>query len=246
MCGNVSNELSQSCEKLTEAGSRMPIATTFRCGKAKSNSASFWSSRSEHVQRKLNCTHGLEDLSSCMRTKCSGRTAMSWASRGTVRRNGRHGQHSFCWRTSSIASVPCVITKKEGVVSLYRKTRKKVFVQCLLHRAPRLVGCSCKKETVFSIIIDRCAQRPHLAYINKKRTRTENSRSFFFRNRRYFNKQENAITATSQHHPCSCALRSRTTSPTSFWNSFLALLVVPPIASSPSSDPCAQTWECET
>ena len=114
-----------SCEKLTEAGSRMPIATTFRCGKAKSNSASFWSSRSEYVQRKLNFTHGLEDLSSCMRTKCSGRTAMSWASRCTVRRNGRHGQHSFCWRTPSIASVPCVITKKEGVVSLYRKTRKK-------------------------------------------------------------------------------------------------------------------------
>ena len=40
----------------------MPIATTFRCGKANSNSASFWSSRSEHVQRKLNFTHGLEDL----------------------------------------------------------------------------------------------------------------------------------------------------------------------------------------
>ena len=43
-------------------GSRMPIATTFRCGKANSNGASFWSSRSEHVQRKLNFTHGLEDL----------------------------------------------------------------------------------------------------------------------------------------------------------------------------------------
>ena len=117
--------------KLTEAGSRMPIATTFRCGKANSNRASFWSSRSEHVQRKLNCTHGLEDLSSCLRTKCSGWTAMSWASRGTVRRNGRHGQHSFYWRTSSIASVHC-ITKKEGVVSLYWKTRKKkcLFMVC--------------------------------------------------------------------------------------------------------------------
>ena len=113
-------------------GSRMPIATTFRCGKANSNSASFWSSRSEHVQRKLNFTHGLEDLSFCMRTKCSGRTAMSWASRCTVRRNVRHGQHSFCWRSSWIASVPCVITKKEGVVSLYRKTRKKkcLFMVC--------------------------------------------------------------------------------------------------------------------
>ena len=147
MCGNISRETAlvgfSSCEKLTEAGSKMPIATAFRCGKANSNRASFWSPRSEHVQRKLNFTHGLEDLSSCIRTKCSGRTAMSWASRCTVRRHVRHGHHSFCWRTLWIErlnvmdSVPCT-TKKEGVVSLYRE--KKVFVHGLLQRAPRLMG----------------------------------------------------------------------------------------------------------
>jgi len=103
----------------------MPIATAFRCEKTGSNRASFWSSRSTSRGSFILRTAWKISLStsSCMRSKCS--TAMSWASRCIVRRNGRQGQHSFCWRTSSIASVPCVITKKEGVVSLYRKTRKK-------------------------------------------------------------------------------------------------------------------------
>ena len=120
----------------------MPIATAFRCGKAGSISASFWSSRGTSRGSLVWRTAWKISLStsSCMRTKCS--TVMPWAFRGTVKKNGRHGQHSFCWRTSSIVSVPCT-TKKEGVVSLYRKTRKKkCLFMGLLQRAPRLVGSS--------------------------------------------------------------------------------------------------------
>ena len=118
----------------------MPIATAFRCGKAGSISASFRSSRGTSRGSLILRTAWKISFStsSCMRTK----TVMPWAFRGTVRRNGRHGQHSFCWRTSSIVSVPCT-TKKEGVVSLYRKTRKKkCLFMGLLQRAPRLVGSS--------------------------------------------------------------------------------------------------------
>ena len=122
----------------------MPIATPFDVGKLARLAlhSGAQGARPEEVLLLRTAWKISFSTSSCMRTKCSGRTAMSWASRGTVRRNGRHGQPSFCWRTSSIASVPST-TKKEGVVSLYRKTRKKkVFVHGLLQRAPRLVGCS--------------------------------------------------------------------------------------------------------
>ena len=51
-----------------------------------------------HVQGKFGFTHGLEDLIlDFILHEDKGRTAMSWASRCTVRRNGRHGQHFFCW-----------------------------------------------------------------------------------------------------------------------------------------------------
>ena len=111
----------------------MPIATPFDVGKLARLAlhSGAQGARPEEVLLLRTAWKISFSTSSCMRTKCSGRTAMSWASRGTVRRNGRHGQHSFCWRTSSIASVPST-TKKEGVVSLYRKTRKKkcLFMVC--------------------------------------------------------------------------------------------------------------------
>ena len=137
-CGNVSKRALDgfsSCEKLTEAGAGCQSRQRSDVGKPTRTALHFGAQGASTSRGNLILRTAWKisfSTSSCMRTKCSGRTAMSWASRCTVRRNVRHGQHSFCWRSSWIASVPCVITKKEGVVRLYRKTRKKkcLFMVC--------------------------------------------------------------------------------------------------------------------
>ena len=121
-----------------------------RRGKANSNSSSFWSSRNTSRASVIwrTALKVSTSSSSCTNTKCSGRTAMSWAFWCTVWGNGHHGKVVLlrCFLLLPYhhvlqAGVYGVFCALHHMWKAWRKQgKKKVLVHGLLQRAPRLVG----------------------------------------------------------------------------------------------------------